>query len=213
MAMVVVRLPRIVQVLVVVCPRSALALGRHWEGTMRLLVTACAIALACVSCSTPRGAPVSARTGASATALHGDIIMNFTSWGRLDSHWRIRADGSGELWRQRPAANGAPGDTFEKYRGRLPADRRAEFTLMLDRLRSGAIPRPACPNPVHDAPGVDFRWGPARNEGLSFYYGCLDPSSRAYARQISALNAIVLDGFVRDAQPYAVERVESVPDF
>lgn len=171
-------------------------------------------AVACMSCTTTTN-PAAFGSGPSgrASAEYADVMMNMTSWGRPILHWRIHANGTGELWRETRTADGSPGETVEKYRGRLPPERRAEFLRMLDRFRSGAIPRPACPDPIHDAPGVDFRWGAGRGDVVSFYFGCLDASSRDYGRQISLLNGIVSENFVTDPRPYAVERVDTVPTF
>jgi hypothetical protein len=183
------------------------------SSALRKVAAGCAAAVGVVAiagCNTTPVAQAGPAPATEAAGRYGDLMMNVTSFGRLTSHWRIGPDGVGELWRDQ--TSGPPG-IVAKYRGRLAPEHRAAFIRELERHRSGAVPPPACPQPVHDAPSLEFRWGAGQADHLGFYYGCLDPASRAYGQRISALNAIVTDHFQADPAPYAVESVASVPRF
>jgi hypothetical protein len=140
------------------------------------------------------------------------LTMNAFYFGRVTSHWRIEADGSGEIWREPQSATG-PGGPLEKYRGHLAPEYRIAFLREAARFRSGTIRRPPCRGAVHDAPSIDLRWGTGSAEHVDFYYGCRDAASASYGDRVGALSAIVASHFVREASPYAVEPVDAAPAY
>jgi hypothetical protein len=178
---------------------------------MRLLALGLAAAvILCAGCqaTSPR------RPGAGAAAVPLEsraIMMNGFYMGKLTTHWRIEADGTGEYWRELPMPGGAPSDRLEKYRGHLPAEQRAALLAAIARFRSGELREPPCRDPVHDAPSLSIRWGAGARDLVGVYLGCMDARSTAYARQVTAIDAIVARSFVRAGPPFAVEAVEATP--
>lgn len=141
------------------------------------------------------------------------VMMNGFYMGNLTSHWRIAPDGTGEYWRDTAGPSGAPAGRLEKYRGHLPAEQHAALLAAIARFRSGAIRQPRCRDAVHDAPSLAIRWGAGARDLADAYLGCLDARSRAWARQVTEMDALVSRAFVRAGPPFAVELVTTTPPY
>lgn len=141
------------------------------------------------------------------------LAMNGYYMGRLTSHWRIEADGSGEYWRAQPMPGGGPGEALEKYRGHLPPGHRAALLAAIARFRSGAIRKPRCRESVHDAPSLAIRWGAGERDAVDVYLGCIDARSRAFAREVIAVDAVVTRNFVRSGPAFSVGIVPDAPAY
>ena len=165
-------------------------------------------ALLCAGCqSTAVRAPAAASPGSQA------VMMNGFYMGNLTSHWRIEADGTGEYWRDAAPPTAAPTGRLEKYRGHLPPEQRAALLAAIARFRSGEVRRPPCRDAVHDAPSVAIRWGGGARDVADAYLGCLDARSRAWAQQVTQVDALVARSFVREGPPFAVEEVRTTPAY
>lgn len=139
------------------------------------------------------------------TKLAGQVTFDVSSWGRLLTHWHVRPDGTGEIWKNVAAGNGE--GEVRKYHLHMDDAALRHFIAASEPLRQATVSEVPCKRQISDLPYGAISWElPAGKQTYSFDAGCLSPEADAVTEKIKAVQNVINTMATVDAQPYATEK-------
>lgn len=154
----------------------------------------------------PLGACASgeSRGASSATALHGPVTYEVSSWGRLLTRWQVNPDGSGEFWRGTGLGKGE-GDV-SKFHMTLNDEALRAFAAAVEPIRQRTAQGIKCREEITDMPYGAITWDyPGARQSYNFDGGCISPEADAVRQQLGAAHEIVEKRATIEAKPYIVQ--------
>jgi hypothetical protein len=140
----------------------------------------------------------------SITILHGPVIYEVRSWGRILLRWQVNPDGTGEIWR-------GPMQTkdkaqISKYRLRLDGDALGTFVRNIEDVRKATQDGIPCDKEIFDLPYGSVTWDyPGAKQVYSFDAGCRSEAGDDAMDILGAASTVVETMAKVETKPYMTE--------
>ena len=130
------------------------------------------------------------------------VVFDIRSWGRLVSHWQVRGDGTGEIWR---VADGGTMSQYDirKFHLRMDAPVLARFQAASNAFKRATRRPIACKLQITDMHYGDMVWsGNSASQTFRFNYGCRSKAMDPMFDRIQQLNEVVASQATIDVEPF-----------